>query len=153
MPGRRRQNAPKQSTRKTTKAVPTDSPGRSLFSFTVDTATGAVVSVEALDAAGARRKVPIRQQKTLAREGRERLESVIEDAFEAGINCVLGDSDEPPESAESELDPKLRHDLIEPLLQGSAAGRRLKREVLERAMLGTLIQNSINTAGFASRNA
>jgi hypothetical protein len=60
---------------------------------------------------------------------------------------VLGDSSEKLESDEPEQDAELRHELIAPLIQNSAAGRRLKREVLQRAMLGTLIQGSMNPAG------
>jgi hypothetical protein len=124
---------------------------RKLFSFTVDTQTGQVVTVEALDAAGTRRKVSDRQRKTLAREGRERLESVVEEAFEAGIDCVLGDSDEKLETPDRERDAQLRHDLVAPLIQHSPVGRRLKREVLERAVLGTMLQNSINPVGHTLR--
>jgi hypothetical protein len=120
------------------------------LTFTVDATTGNVVTVETLDASGARHPVSVRQQKTLAREGRERLESVLEEAFEAGIDCVLGDSDQ-PEAVEGELDAKLRHDLIAPLLQGSPAGRRLKRESLQRVRLGTLIQSSIDPSGLVPR--
>ena len=116
-----------------------------VLTFTVDATTGNVLTVESLDASGARRRVSIREQKTLARAGRERLESVLEEAFEAGIDCVLGDGDQ-RETAESELDAKLRHDLIAPLIESSPAGRRLKRELLQRARLGPLIQSSIHHA-------
>ena len=151
MPERRRQNglkknAPARMRKQRTRTGPSQR-ANSLFSFTVDTNTGQVVTVEALDAAGTRRKVSDSRMKVLAREGRQRLESVVEEAFEAGIDCVLGDSDEKLENTEREEDAQLRHDLIAPLIQKSAAGRRLKREVLQRTVLGTLIQNSMNPAG------
>ena len=150
MPERRRQNGLKKNAparmRKHRTRSGTSQRAQSLFAFTVDTNTGQVVTVEALDAAGARRKVSDSRMKVLAREGRQRLESVVEEAFEAGIDCVLGDSDEKLETKERDEDAQLRHDLIAPLIQNSAAGRRLKREVLQRAVLGTLIQNSINPA-------
>ena len=154
MPERRRHSrwkrTSKTGTRKQRKEPGAEASARSLLTFTVDATTGNVVTVETLDASGARRPVSVRQQKTLAREGRERLESVLEEAFEAGIDCVLGDSDQ-PEAVEGELDAKLRHDLIAPLLQGSPAGRRLKRESLQRVRLGTLIQNSIDPSGLVPR--
>lgn len=131
------------------KAPGTEASAPNLLTFTVDTTTGNVVTVETLNASGARRRVPVRQQRTLARAGREQLESVLEEAFEAGIDCVLGDGDQ-PEAPEGALDAKLRHDLIAPLIQGSPAGRRLKRELLQRARIGTLIQNSIDPS-FATR--
>ena len=124
-----------------------------LFAFTVDARTGQVVTVETVGAGGSRRKVSERQRKTLEREGRERLESVVEEAFSAGIDCVLGDSDETPENAEGERDAELRHVLVAPLIQNSPAGRKLKKEILERAVLGTLIQNSINPTGHAARTS
>ena len=128
----------------------TEATARSLLAFTVDATTGDVVTVESLDASGARHKVSLRQQKTLARAGRERLESVLEEAFEAGIDCVLGEGDQ-PETAEGELDAKLRHDLIAPLIEASPAGRRLKRELLQHARLGPLIRSFIDHAGPATR--
>lgn len=153
MPGRRRHNGWKRVSKagipKQRKEPGTEASAGNLLSFTVDVNTGHVVTVETLDATGTRRRVSVRQQKFLAREGRERLESVLEEAFEAGIDCVLGDSDQ-ADAAEGELDAKLRHDLIAPLIQGSPAGRRLKRELPYRARLGTLIQSSLDS-GLPSR--
>jgi hypothetical protein len=118
--------------------------GGPLFSFTLDANTGEVVRVETLDAAGSRRKVPDRQRETLARKGRERLQAALEEAFEAGIDCVLG-GDEPPDTAESERDAAFRHVLVAPLMKRSPASRLLKRDVLDRAILGTLMQHSVNS--------
>src|SRR5262245_3659381 len=98
MPERRRhrwKRITKARTPKQRRAPGTEKPAGNLLAFTVDATTGNVVSVESLDASGARRRVSVRQQKSLAREGRERLESVLEEAFEAGIDCVLGVSDPP----------------------------------------------------------
>ena len=152
MPERRRQNGLKKNparrksrARAATTAAAAPS-ARSLFSFTVDTSTGQVVTVEALDAGGARRKVSESRMKVLAREGRQRLESVVEEAFEAGIDCVLGDSSDKLEGGEREDDAQLRHDLIAPLIQNSSAGRRLNRVVLQRAVLGSLIHTSMPPA-------
>ena len=93
MPERRRQSRWKRSSKaaiqKQRKEPGTASPAPNLLAFTVDAATGNVVTVETLDASGARRRVPVRQQKTLAREGRERLESVLEEAFEAFDDALI----------------------------------------------------------------
>ena len=66
---------------------------------------------------------------------------------EAGIDCVLGNGEEEEEieAAESKEDAELRHTLLSPLMQHSAAKRLLQREVLNRAILGTLIQLSMET--------
>lgn len=142
-PARMRKKQRREAASSTTSA-------QNLFAFTVDATTGQVVTVEALGAGGTRRKVSDRQRKTLERVGRERLESVVEEAFEAGIDCVLGDSEEPLEVVD-ERDAELRHALVAPLLQRSSVGRRLKSEVLGRAVLGSLIQNSIDPAGHPAR--
>jgi hypothetical protein len=154
MPSRARKDSTKGSARakKGRKATGTEQPaGNNLFSFTIDASTGQLVTVESLDAAGTRKKVSDRQKKTIAREGRAKFEEVLVEAFEAGIDCVLGDGDEALENSERERDAELRHDLVAPLMQSSPAKRLLKREVLDRAILGTLIQHSISPAGQTPR--
>ena len=56
-----------------------------------------------------------------------------------------GEEEEEIEAAESKEDAELRHTLLSPLMQHSAAKRLLQREVLNRAILGTLIQFSMET--------
>ena len=148
MPARPRRNSSQKSNassrpRKQGKTPDTTPAGGNLFSFTLDATTGEVVKVETLNAEGTRRKVPERQRKTLARKGRERVEEVLVEAFEAGIDCVLGDSSEP---SETERDAELRHDLVAPLIKRSSASRLLKPESLNRAILGTLMQHSVSPA-------
>jgi hypothetical protein len=147
-PPPRRKNARKgnastraRDSRKTSRQT-TKQPGGNLYSITLDASTGEVVTVETLNAAGSRRKVSERQRKSLAREGRERFEEALVEAFEAGIDCVLGDENDQSESDEV---AKLRRDLAAPLMQRSPASRLLKRDVLDRAVLGTLMQHSINS--------
>jgi hypothetical protein len=70
------------------------------------------------------------------------------EAFEAGIDCVLGDSAEP---SETDRDAELRHELVAPLIQRSSASRLLKPEILDRAILGTLMQHAVNPAAETPR--
>ena len=72
-----------------------------------------------------------------------KLEEALEQAFEAGINCVLGSEHEQDDGEESEQDSELRHLLLTPLIEHSAARRLWQREALNRAILGTLIQRSV----------
>jgi hypothetical protein len=152
MPSRPRSKSPKQNasarTRESAKPQATGSEQAtgSFFSFTLDAETGKVVKVEKLDAAGKRRKVPDRQVKTLVAKERARFEGALEEAFEAGIDCVLGGDDTTSETEESEQDAELRHVLVAPLIEDSPASRLLKRQALDRAMLGSLIQQSTNPA-------
>lgn len=153
MPARSRTNSKKRNaSRPKEKSASTASTTGSLIAFTINASTGQVVTVESLDAAGTRRKVSQRQRETLAREGRARVEEVLVEAFEAGIDCVLGDADDPAESAERERDAELRRDLVAPLMQQSPAGRLLKREVLGRAVVGALLQKSADSAGASTRS-
>ena len=83
------------------------------------------------------------EKVSLAREGSgEGLEELVEQAFEAGIACVLGEEGR-SQAEESEEDAELRHLLLTPLMEHSLAKRLLRGEVLNRALLGTLIQHSM----------
>jgi hypothetical protein len=118
------------------------SPGR-LLAFTIDANTAQIVKLESLDAGGGRHELSDEEKTSLVHPGGEgRLEEVLERAFEAGIDCVLGGSDA-DSSKESEEEAKLRHLLLTPLIERSPAKRLLQREVLNRAMLETLIQHSM----------
>jgi hypothetical protein len=116
-----------------------------LVSFTLDPATGQVVKVETLDSNGGRREVSDQEKASLAQQGRERLEEVLEEAFEAGIDCVLGGGEDQSENDQSTQDAEIRHVLVAPLIQRSPVNRLWRREVLGRAIVGTLIQQSIQT--------
>ena len=116
-----------------------------VLSFTIDASTGRVLKVETLDAKGARREVSEEEKATLAQERTERIEDALEQAFEAGIECVLGGEVEAPEVNDSDNDVALRHVLVSPLMQQSPASRLLQREVLDRAILETLLHHSLTS--------
>ena len=81
----------------------------------------------------------------------ERIEDALEQAFEAGIECVLGGEVEAAETTESDTnDVAVRHVLLSPLMQQSPASRLLQREVLDRAILETLLHHSL-TSGSVPR--
>jgi hypothetical protein len=116
-----------------------------LLAFTIDASTAQIVKLESLDAGGGRHELSEEEKNSLVHaRGEGRLEEVLEQAFEAGIDCVLGGS-EADSGKESEEEAKLRHLLLTPLIEHSAAKRLLQREVLNRAMLETLIQHSMKS--------
>lgn len=118
-----------------------------LLAFTIDANTAQIVKLESLDASGGRHELSDEEKTSLVHTGGEgRLEEVLERAFEAGIDCVLGGG-EADSSKESEQEAKLRHLLLTPLIEHSPAKRLLQREVLNRAMLETLIQHSMKSEG------
>ena len=91
--------------------------------------------IEALDASGVRHELSDDEKASLAREDSNGgLEEFLEQAFEAGIACVLGgnegeeNADQPGEEAE------LRHLLLTPLIEHSPARRLLQRDALNRAI-------------------
>ena len=120
-----------------TAAAPAAPPVR--LAFTIDAATGEMISVEAVDEAGARRELSGKEKASLAKEiARHSLEDILEQTFEAGIASVLGDGDDGEETAD---DAELRHMIVGPMLARSAARRFLREEVLAPAILGALIQH------------
>jgi hypothetical protein len=111
-----------------------------LFTFTIDANTARVVKLETLDASGVRHELSDDEKASLAKEGTNGgLEEFVEQAFEAGIACVLGSDEEADESGE---EAELRHLLLTPLIEHSPAKRLIQREALNRAILGTLIHHA-----------
>jgi hypothetical protein len=122
-----------------------EQPAGALFTFTID-ASGKVVKFESIDSNGTRHELSDGEKASLAQNGIDNLEEALEVAFEAGIECVLGDEEEElADAEETREDAELRHSLLGPLMEHSPAKRFLRREVLNRAILGTLIQSAMET--------
>ena len=135
-------SARKKSSQEEQKMADIDQSTGKLIAFTIDANTAQVVKLESLDATGARHELSDEEKATLVHEGAGKLEDALKQAFEAGIDCVLGDGAQ-DESAESQEDAKLRHLLLTPLIEHSAARRLLQPEVLHRAILETLVHHSM----------
>jgi hypothetical protein len=114
-----------------------------LFTFTIDANTAQVVKLEALDASGASHELSDEEKASLVQAGTEgSLEQFVEQAFEAGIACVLGSGEGADKAEEPAEEAELRHLLLAPLIEQSSAKRLMQREALARAILGTLIQHA-----------
>ena len=111
-----------------------------LVVVTLRASTGTIVSVEMATADGARHALTDSETARLVGE-RPTFASLVHDAFEAGIACVLDDGagggDE--RSGETEEDVDLHDALLDALIERSAAKRLLSRETLHSAVLGTII--------------
>ena len=117
-----------------------------LLTVTIHAKTGQIVKIEGVDSAGRHHELSDEEKTNLAREkSKATLEDIIEQAFEAGIACVLGDEDGKDDSPESAKDADLRRLLVRPLIEDGAAKRLMQRGILNRAMLTTLIQNSTSS--------
>ncbi len=114
-----------------------------LFAFTIDPKTAEIVKLECLDSNGARHELSDAEKTSLAGAGAEdEIQDIVEQVFEAGIACVLGEKGS-EQSEESAAEAELRPLLLTPLIQESPVRRLMRRDTLRRAILGTLIRNSI----------
>jgi hypothetical protein len=131
-------------------ATPEQAAPADLIAFTVDAANGRIVKIEGVDEAGGRHELSDDQRARLARsEMKATLERVIEQAFQAGIDCVLGAEAGEEEPTESTEDAELSGILLRSLIERSRAKRLMQRDALHRAIVGTLIQQAAAPAGAA----
>ena len=114
-----------------------------LLTVTIHAKTGQIVKIERVNSPDAHHELTAEEKASLAKEsGRATLEAIIERAFEAGLAYGLGDEGDEDDSMESEKDANLRHLLLRPLIENSAAKRLIRRDVLDRAILKTLIDHA-----------
>ena len=130
--------------RKPTRSAPTaDTPATALIAIMIDVDTGRVVDVEGRDTSGSRRDLSTTEKATLVnRWGSRSVEDLLEQAFEAGIACVLDGDMEPDSTDESPDDAKLRRLLLAPLIERSGVKRLMESAVLDRAISSTLVDRS-----------
>jgi hypothetical protein len=121
-------------------AKPAAAGSSSLVSVTLDVSTGAVISVERVEPSGARQALSDEDAQRLAGAAHDTMESIVERAFEAGIACVLGQDVDEAEVADE--DAPLTRLLLEPLIDHSIARRLMRREVLDRAAVASLIRHA-----------
>jgi len=117
-----------------------------LLTLTIHAKTGHIVKIESVDSTGAHHELSDEEKANLAKErSKATVETIIEQAFEAGVACVLGGTDDEDDLSESAKDADLRRLLLRPLIEDSAAKRLMQRDTLNRAILATLIQNSTSS--------
>src|SRR6516165_7677807 len=144
--GKSRSPDNKNSERKS--SADTSEPHPDLLTVTIDTKTGQIVKIEGANSTRAQHELSDEEKASLAKKtGRATLEAIIEEAFEAGIACGLGEEADEDEPVESEKDANLRHLLLRPLIENSAAKRLMRRDVLSRAILKTLIAHGTGARG------
>ena len=114
-----------------------------LLTVTLHAKTGQIVKIERVNGPDVHHELTAEERANLAKEaGSVTLEAIIEQAFEAGLAYGLGDEGDEDDPMESEKDANLRHLLLRPLIENSAAKRLMRRDVLSRAILKTLINHS-----------
>jgi hypothetical protein len=118
-----------------------------LVVVTLKVSDGSILKIEATDPGGARHELTAAEAaKLLGDRPNSTVEGLVHQAFEAGIACVLDESpagaaaDEA--SGESREDAILHDELLGALIERSPAKRLLRREVLNSALLGTIISGA-----------
>jgi hypothetical protein len=126
-------------------------PRPNLFALTIDADAGQIVKFEKVDSSGAPRDLSDDEKTQLAtRKTGQTLEAIVEQAFEAGIGCLLGEQrPEKGQARESQEEAELRHVLVLPLMDKSSAHDLLRKDVLGRAILATAIQQTVARAPVA----
>ena len=81
-------------------------------------------------------------ERSLASGSDDRLDDLLERAFEAGIACVLGGDADVDATQESPEDAQLRRQLLAPLIKRSAVNHLRESGALNRAIVNTLIDPS-----------
>ena len=123
-------------------ASPGSGPASDVFAFTFDVSAGKIITVEKVDSSGARRELTEADKAILADTPQPSLEAIVEQAFEAGIACVLGDYATRDEDSESNDEAEERRLLLAPLMERAGAHGLLERNLLGRALLATAIQQA-----------
>ena len=138
---------------KSSPSTPEPAPHPDLLFVTIQAKTGQIVKVESADRSGSHHDLTDEDKADLGKEtAKVTLEALLEQAFEAGIASVLDDGgqngarESEKEAEESEEEAELRHLLLGPLIRHSPAQRLMRREVLSRAILGTVVRQAINPA-------
>jgi hypothetical protein len=146
-PGKRRAPNKKGRGPKSSAHTSESVPDSDLLTVTFHTKTGQIVKIEGVNGVGAHHELSDEEKARLAKQtGKATLEAIVEQAFEAGIACALGDEADEDDPLESEKDTNLRRLLLRPLIENSAAKRLMRREVLSGAILKTLIHHANGTS-------
>jgi hypothetical protein len=116
-------------------------PWRESLAFTLKS-NGEILKFESVDAVGNRRELSKTEISDVAKQIRgPGVEELLEGAFEAGIACLLDGEDRKDDGAETEDEAGVRRILLDSLMEGSAAARAMRPEVLREAIVRTLIHN------------
>jgi len=112
-----------------------------LVVVTMQANTGSIVSVEIATPDGSRHPLTDRETERLVGE-RPTFATLVHDAFEAGIACILDEGGADEGAGETEEDADLHDALLDALIEHSAAKRLLRRETLQSAALSTIIHSA-----------
>ena len=120
-------------------AASPERPVAGIYSFTVDTGSNRIITVERVDSDGTRHQLTAEDKTKLAKTPSAMpLRRLVERAFEAGVDYVLGAGSE-PETPESKEEGELSGILVQTMIKGSKANELVNSETLDRTVIDTLI--------------
>jgi hypothetical protein len=128
-----------------------------LVLVTLKASSGTIVKIEAVEPDGSHHELAPADVARLTGDGpKSTLQSIVHEAFEAGLACVLGGGDRAiaeEAASEGKEETELHDVLLDSLIAHSAAKRLLQQDVLNSAMLGTIISEASNGAPTGSMTA
>jgi hypothetical protein len=138
--------APTREGQKPSSLASEPAPHLDLSTITINAKTGQILKIESVDDRGTRHELSDDEKAILIKQaGKATLQDVIEQAFEAGIACMIGAEPGEDDSPESEENMNLRRLLLQPLIEESAVKHLMQRDVLSRAIVGTLISQAVHS--------
>lgn len=120
-------------------ATTAEKPPRAVYSFTVDTGSCRILTVERVESDGSRHALSAEDKAKLAQSPPAiAVRTLVEQAFEAGIDYVLG-SEGGPQTIESKEEGELSDLVLQTLIEGSKARDLVRSDTVERSVISTLI--------------
>ena len=140
-------NQPNTSRNAKRSTAPPAESAEALVVVTLRASDGSILKIEAVEPDATRHELSPAEAARLLGDGpKATVEGLVHEAFEAGIAYVLDDNrsgaatDEA--SGESQEETALHDELLDSLIARSAAKRILQREILNSALLGTIISEA-----------
>jgi hypothetical protein len=125
----------------------TDKAPSGLYAFTVDTGKGSIVTIEKIDH-NTRQMLTAAEKAQLAKQhDGMSLRQLVEQAFEAGIECVLGDGGATAKAPESKQESELSSVVLQSLIEGSKTRELVEPAALDRTIISSLFTQAAKTAG------
>lgn len=137
-----RQTAPGQT-------APASDSAEAVVVVTLRVTDGSTLKIEAVAPGGARHELTTEEAgKLLGGRSKATVRGLVHEAFEAGIACILDDShtSAADDANESQADVILHDELLDALIEHSPAKRLLRRDVLNSALLGSIISEASGPA-------
>lgn len=118
-----------------------------IYRLTIDADQGRILKLEKIDSNGMQHELSNQEQAMLARsDPGPTLKTMIEQSFEAGLNCLLDAADEQDDAQEPREVVELRRTLLQSLISQTKASALLHDKALGAAIVRTAFQEACRSA-------